>query len=280
MSKSTEDEAKAKGKTIATVIDVATKTVPLAVATGVAAPLLPTTAPAVATALLALFPSAIQLIIPAVVERKRKRFEHWWEELTWSTASNEGVAAEVKAKLDDPVTQEVIFESLHVVLDSIADEVIPSIALVTREYALQGKSADRFFRGFTRLLKDLSGREYDDLRRLVSFAIEHGGDNSWQWWRLEMDDGVTNVTVHGQKIGAPGSGQKVGTVGGPKLVKCGSISIPSVFQLFHALKSHGLASDDNAGRYGMTSGPESMVITLPMAKSLLALLPPPRPSAP
>ena len=224
----------------------------------------PTTA--VAAALLAFIPSALGFAVPHVFERKKARAQAWWDQVVFANASDEGVAAEIKARLNnDPNAQDAIMAGLRDAMDATATEVLPALAMLTRKYARAGRSPDRFFRGLSRVLVDLVAEEYEPLRLLMQHTATapHADERS----QIELHLKPVNEQAPNMETTEVACwGLSAGFTWLP-------VPIPHAARLFDQLKINGLASDIHVARFGSPSRPFSMVIERAMAARIARLLP-------
>jgi hypothetical protein len=114
---------------------------------------------AVMAAVAAFLPSAVQLAVSDAFETKLKRARRWWDEVVEGPGADAGVAADIQACARDPEIQQVLAEAFQRVMESRSPEVIPPLAMLTRPYA-QGQEPDLFFRGFGRVLSDVTTNDF------------------------------------------------------------------------------------------------------------------------
>lgn len=238
----------------------------LAASTGIAAVKAATVADPASAFIFTMLPSAISYVIPRVFERKTRLAAAWWEEVTFANASEEGVAADIKAHLDEPAAQETIMAGFRNVMDSISVEVIPALALLTREYLRTGRTADRFFRALGRLLVDLSAEEYETLRILMG-----------QLATIE-EDYVLTVTIHrpDEKARDPEWAAGLISISGGLTDKGWAVNrriplLPHASHIFKELKAQGIAHDYSSG--SISTGPLGMLIAREVAARIAPLLP-------
>jgi hypothetical protein len=224
----------------------------------------PTTA--IASALLTFIPSALSFAVPHVFERKKTRAQAWWDEVVFANASDEGAAAEVKARLNnDPNAQDAIMTGLRDAMDATAIEVLPAIALLTREYARAGRKPDRFFRGLSRILVDLVAEEYEPLRLLMQHTATapHSDERSQVHLQLMPAD-QRPPTMETTEVAC--FSQIAGFAWLP-------VQIPHAARLFEQLKVNGLASDIQVIGFDSPALPFSMVMERAVAARIARLLP-------
>ncbi|NTX07031.1 hypothetical protein [Myxococcus sp. CA040A] len=112
-------------------------------------------------------------------DRFDRRAEQFVKEFMGSGYPDETAQMELKAMLEGvslPV-KGVILDSMRQLEDVVSDEVIPALALLTREYARAGRPKDRFYASLVRVLRDIEDGEYAPFRRLVA-AVVKAGPNS------------------------------------------------------------------------------------------------------
>jgi hypothetical protein len=102
----------------------------------------------------------------------RRRERRWaaWVHAYFNAADDVDpalVEAELHAKGQDPLIQDVVLEGARALDEALADVTVPALARLTREYVSGGKPADAFFRGVRRVLADLSVAEFETLRGFI-----------------------------------------------------------------------------------------------------------------
>jgi hypothetical protein len=221
---------------------------------------------AVASALLSFIPSALSFAVPQVFERKKARALAWWDEVVFANASDEGAAAEIKARLDnDPNAQDAIMAGLRDAMDATAIEVLPALALLTREYARAGRKPDRFFRGLSRMLVDLVAEEYEPLCLLMQHtAVAPHSDE-----RSQVELHINPVDPHAPTMETTEVACWSKIAGYAWL----PVTIPHAARLFEQLKMNGLASDIHVARMDFPTRPFSMVIERAVAARIAQFLP-------
>jgi len=156
-------------------------------------------------------PALIDLYVGRWKDRRRSEVDEWWEEVLMESGSDEGAAAQIKARSDEPAVEEVIVASLRALLDRVTPTVIPALGMLTREYLREAREPDAFFRAMARLLSDCTSGEYEVLRRMAATpasppgrlvrritytlvnreggrrAVQVGGDLQWQAFECDPD---------------------------------------------------------------------------------------------
>lgn len=113
---------------------------------------------------------ALGLLDRLLVERQRDRAKKFLEEAYEANVSDDGFAANIKALLERPAVKQVFIETLRASVEAVADEVLPPLAALFREYERTGRKPDSHFRNFCRLLEQLSPEEYSSFRALFQKA--------------------------------------------------------------------------------------------------------------
>lgn len=113
--------------------------------------------------------------IASAFDRKREKRKAAWL-LALADGDTDATAIyRLEEHADEDWAQSAVYESLRSVLDALDDAVIPALGLLCREYLLERKKADRFCRGFCRLLAELSMEEFADFRLLLRMMIDEAG---------------------------------------------------------------------------------------------------------
>ncbi|MBZ4402449.1 hypothetical protein [Myxococcus sp. AS-1-15] len=126
-------------------------------------------------------PPAVRMVETAIQwrrERGQRRAEHFAREFMESGYPNETARVELEVMLANPElpTKNVIIDAVRQLDDLVSDEVIPSLALLTREYVRAGRPKDRFFASVVRVLRDIEDGEFALFRKLVA-AVARASPN-------------------------------------------------------------------------------------------------------
>lgn len=232
---------------------------------------------------LSLLPAIVGKFIPAVYQRKERDAKEWWDQVVWGTASDCGVAAEIRARADDSAVQDVVVDAFKSVLEANSSDVLPALAMLTREYVRTGRPRDAFFSGVGTMLTYLSSDEYRDLRLLITgvgsrqqasgarrVVLEVGAQDILRsrWIRPQQ---MTTLTESGAWV--PQAHQQAWIdvtpegMDGPtsQLV----ISLPTGRKLFQLLKAHGIATE---GSSPDTVGPDYCTIETEVLRRIAKII--------
>lgn len=234
-------------------------------ATAVAATLSGAALPlALALALIGLFPSAVTLGIEVVARRQKAKVDVWWETLRSGVKGDTpgDVREEIEDRIEEPHVHETVVESVRQVLDAHDPSVVPVIGKLSAEYYRAQRSPDGFFRGFSRMLADLSGEELRDFRRLMQALAKIDNDGVRSLGALE----VRRYSLEG--------GLQLRVAPGAFIQYIEWIDHPSSFRrLCHLLKMHELA--DEMLRHSYKEQPNPLLgfwIETPMLERIVRLL--------
>jgi hypothetical protein len=204
-------------------------------------------------AALAFLPFVAGKVVVGYQKRKVREAEKWWELVVMENSSDYGAAAQIGAKADDPISQDVIVASFKLILDNISPEAIPAIAMLTREYLREGKVRDDFFRGTGEVLTDLSAEEFSDLRALVAWVASSSRRADVEILHLGVGSGspegqYEHLEIRPEREGRP-----------PILTPLG-FPMRFVPRLFRLLKKSALATEAASGYLGAISGPHVLAV--------------------
>ncbi len=218
--------------------------------------------------LVAFTPYVVGRVIPGFLQRKERETRQWWDRVVNDNGSDTGAAAEIASRSEDPATQEVILAAFKVILEEVSPAVISAVAMLTREYARQGKSRDAFFRGASEVLADVSAEEYADLRALTK-------------WISGAGSGFLTVVHYGGVVSAggealPDSREHLALhplrEQGPQVTTPPGFPIVNVRRLFQLLKTSGLGTEASSGYWNTVSGPQVLACDAAVMRRLASLL--------
>jgi hypothetical protein len=215
-------------------------------------------------------PSAV-LLTKALVERIKGRGRTFTENLLRSAPdrSVDEVSAELEENINKPWVRDTLLELLKKLDEALDDAVLPVLAKLGGEYSLVDRKApDPFFRGFARVLCELTAEELTSLQtliRTVAAARFRGPDIELQFIPsipAESDAPEDSVAIELPEAAANGSRSR----------EMLPEPVPHTLRLFHLLKSHNLGRDNPSGFYGITSGPQVLRISRDVVERLHRLL--------
>jgi hypothetical protein len=222
---------------------------------------------AIASSLFTIIPASLSYAVPQVFDRKKARARAWWDEVVFATAADEGAAAEIKARLDnDPHTQDVIMAGFRDAMEATTVEVLPAIAMLTREYGRTGRAPDRFFRGLSRVLVNLVAEEYEPLRLLTQRIARAPHSDERGIVHLEIKpQNTTPPTMETMEVACYSQ-----TAGFTWFAE----TFPYASRLFEELKANGLATELRGGTWDAPAAPFSMAMSRETAARIAKILPP------
>lgn len=100
------------------------------------------------------------------LRRFRERREARVNAYVTDLAGRLGGEAAATERLESPDADDVVMESIRSLLNAIDDAVVPMLAALSKEYIDQGRSADRFLRGASKMFADCEKDDLDALRRV------------------------------------------------------------------------------------------------------------------
>ncbi len=184
-------------------------------------------------------------------------------------ADPDAVEAELHARSEDPLIQELVIEGLRAVDEVLADAVVPVLARLTREYVSNARGADWFFRGVRRVLSDLTNEEFEALRSIVQRVVAVGIPTAADPLRLEHHEGHPSkpegLTCNWTE--EPEDGGKASWAGRKILGDA-----PHARRLFYLLKANGLGEDAPTGGFTSTGGPGVVYVPREVIDRLWVLL--------
>jgi hypothetical protein len=154
------------------------------------------------------------------------------------TQDPEIVEAQIHALGDDPDMRDTVLEAIRGIDEALADVVVPALARLARLYTSTKRPADGFFRGMRRILQDLTAEAFAALIALL---------------RTFKDD----PAVARQLEADPSDPTPL-----PRLI--------------FLLRTHWLATVEDVGRWGSTTGPlppvERAILSRDAALQILAVI--------
>ena len=189
-------------------------------------------------------------LIGHVRGRRQRYAEKWFAGYCLGAPSDdpERVLAELQAKSEDPLVQDVIFESLRSIEDVIVADTLVPLSKLAREYASEGKRIDGFFRAVRRTLSDLTEDEYRDLRSLLE-SIDAIGDFPAPLIELRLTGAAVDYLRPVTDVS--------------KNAKYEAVELgvhPHAPRLFSLLRTNGLGTDGTSGSWGARSGPGVIIL--------------------
>lgn len=204
-------------------------------------------------------------------EKRERRMSAFLDEYyrAGPSADPEAVEAELHARSDDAIVQELVIEGVRAVDEVLADAVVPILARLTRQYVSQGRGADAFFRGVRRVLNDLSNDEFGALRSIVQRVVALGIPTTPDALRLEQHEGHPSKPegLTCNWLDEPEDGGK-STWAGRQLLG----EAPHARRLFYLLKANGLGEDAPTGGFTSTGGPGVIYVLREVVDRLWVLL--------
>ncbi|WP_242394813.1 hypothetical protein [Anaeromyxobacter oryzisoli] len=114
---------------------------------------------------------SVKVLYSAFQARQDERIKRLLEEAYFDIATDEDFASYIAELLLRPRIRHLLLESVRSALEAIADEVLPALAALMRDYERADKEPDARFRGFSRVLQELSAEEYSSFRGLFRTAV-------------------------------------------------------------------------------------------------------------
>lgn len=138
----------------------------------------------------------IERVRGLVEENSRRKVQELLDEAYFANAPDVGASAHLSAVLEDSKFRRVLVETVRAKLEALADEVTPALAMLMREYERTGKEPDWFFRGFCRVLQDLSPEEFFEFRELLgALARALANDRESPWLVVAANEMEARVDV-------------------------------------------------------------------------------------
>ncbi len=138
----------------------------------------------------------IELVRGLMEESNRRKVQELLDEAYFANAPDAGAAANFHALLQDAKFRRVLVETVRAKLEALADEVTPVLAMLMREYERTGQEPDWFFRGFCRVLQDLSPEEFVELREFLGSLVRAlANDREAAWLVVAANDQDARVEV-------------------------------------------------------------------------------------
>ncbi len=168
-------------------------------------------------------------------------------------------------------SERTVYETMRSLNEALDDAVVPALGRLLGKYVAGGQTPDRFFRGCSRFLAELSASEFLALQQLVE-AVLHVA--SW------ADHDQREIEIQTDTEGWIGF-IVVGILGDKEINDSTKrvVSIPDALEVSRSMKNHQLASDGHI-RSGLTLGGIHLAsIEIRMAKRLHAIIGAPSVSA-
>jgi len=181
-----------------------------------------------------------------------RRGERWWQGFleAFGPASQEERERSLREGLKSENARQAVFVSVRSLLDALDDGVAEPLGRLAAEYYAQGKAADWFFRGLTRVLADLSATEYHAMRMMLTQFMEHAPRDRKLIEVHQTDQGFTIEKYLEEPNGEIRRDDPIVL----------SSSISAATRFFTLLKQNALGRDNAAGYWGSVSGPHVLVI--------------------
>lgn|GEM_PF-4917954 len=130
-------------------------------------------------------------------ERFNRRAQEFVDEFMESGYPDETARIELAALLENPTVplKDVVLDAVRQLDDLVSDEVIPALAMLTREYVRSGRPKDRFFNSIVRVLRDMEAGELAHLRKIIAAVVDA---------KVTRESG----SVYFARIGVRGEGQE------------------------------------------------------------------------
>jgi len=186
-------------------------------------------------------PAIVELFVSGWRGRRRREVSEWWDAVVMDNGSEQGAAAQIAARVEDPVAQEVIVGALRALLDRVAPVVVPALGMLTREYLREGKEPDAFFRGMARVLGDLTAAEYEVLRNMAVRMRRHHMTRRLSFHVVSLPGMLEGVQL---------------AVDGPSVGRQFDCAPGDAAQVFHLLSVNGLGNRTEETRSTRITGIE------------------------
>lgn len=193
---------------------------------------------AAATALVSLFPIAVMLATNRYFTDQKRRVDRWWKAVCERLGEDpEAVRNEAEARADDPETAKVIAQSARELLNALDDAVVPALAALTAEYIKERKPADSFFRGFSRVLSEISANQLDILKTFVVNATA----------LLPKEESIFTVACRPTDEGPAGTFALITDTPDIYTIRYFDDDMAPSIQLFRAMTVNGMGHDAGRG---------------------------------
>jgi hypothetical protein len=136
-------------------------------------------------------------IVEHVSEKRARRAEEFVDNFMGSGYPSETatVLLEAEVRQAPDATKDAVYAALKELDDALSDRVVPTLAILAREYLRAGHPKDRFFIGMLRLLRDLSDAEHEGLRSLVRTVEEAWPEPKTRPCYVEKAVGLENALL-------------------------------------------------------------------------------------
>jgi hypothetical protein len=169
--------------------------------------------------------------------------------------STEEITKLINERAADPALQGVVLDHVRHLLDAVDDCVVPALGTLAAQYLCKGRPVDDYFRGLSRVLCDLSFREFRGLQSLANGLANLGWSTPI---RVYLAPRQEDMSVIVRPASGPGSDDE------PPVVQ----RVVSARRLIYLLKIQGLAEDDDAWLPPNNTGTSMMVIEAPIAERI------------
>ena len=172
--------------------------------------------------------------------QRREHATTWWETVLHDdTRTPDGVADEVRARLEDPKVADAVLRSLRSALDARDGAAVVPLARLAKEYVGGSRPVDAFFRGTVRMFAESDAADVEGLREVVRAADELAVDVTLAV--VDEDEDDLRVILRDVRGGVtPPDFQRI-----RKPI--------DAFRMVHLLRAHGLAREPNlTGAIGAT----------------------------
>jgi hypothetical protein len=204
-------------------------------------------------AFLAMFPGAVQLVVAHAANAQRNRAGRLWRAFVHAFGADSTpaeAAGYLEAHAAEPHVYESVTAAVRAMLDAFADEAVPALGAIAAVYTREKTRPDGFFRGFARLVTDLSSSEYRQLQETVRGIL------------AARPTGPAVVILHFIGEGAAPPRVCLATwVQGAGEKRTPICDAPDAIRLFQLIKVTALGRDNPSGYSdGGLSGPQAVII--------------------
>lgn len=183
--------------------------------------------------------------------------------LSDETLTEDQVIAELKQSAKNPDAVDAIIQGMNTLRGVIADESVPPLGVLMREYArIPVKKPDRFFRGLCTVLCDSESSDIDAMRRL--FANTTGpvfNEEDPIVFSLSNRDGIS--VMRSYAVPPPN----------PALQPVVVVNMDEPDRIAHMLTVHGIARTVKASnKWGASNGPDDFSVPRSDCRRLARIL--------
>lgn len=218
--------------------------------------------------LLAMFPAIIGFVLFAGFELYTARAHSWWDRLWKSKWTRpEELRDIIEANKDKRWVLETITESVKRLLDSVDDAAAVPLGVLAAEYLGAQQRPDAFFRGFSRVVADLSADEINDLKAVLDVLREPLQRDEVYLGIVKSRSDLLVDTVFEQRADGV-----VAVLADDREPLARGAAPSSFLRLANLLKVHGLAQEAGSNVLNAQSGPGVMVIQTKTFRRIANLL--------